>query len=371
MLRPYNFIKELSKKHEIDLCTFCENGNESNGIAEMKKYCSRVETVVLTKEQSYLNVLRSLISFRPLQVSYYYSKRMERKIMELFDANKYDIIHIVLQRMMPYAKRYNGERLVLDQIDALSLNMRRRAATETNFIKKAVFYYEYMSMARYERNSRQRYDACVVTSEVDKRALGDERIEVVPNGVDTSYFVPGDRVKDIDLVFTGNMGYFPNVDAAVYLCKEILPKILEELPILRVYIVGARPSKEVRALADNKNIFVTGFVDDIREYYSRARIFVAPLRSGSGIQNKILEAMACGLPVVSTSQGNAGIKAEDEKHLIVADDPAEFASLIIKLLSNEDRRQDLGNSARGLVEKEFDWAARAEKLEGIYETMCS
>lgn len=365
-LRPYNFIKELSKRHTIDLCTFYEGNDDAKGLDEMKKYCANVETVPLSKTQSYMNLLRSLVNFKPLQVNYYYSKAMKRKVEELEVINKYDIIHVVLQRMMPYAIRRNGEKLVLDQIDALSLNMKRRALTEKNLIKKAIFYCEYINMASYERHNKQKYNECIITSDVDKRALGDDRVKVISNGVDTAYFAPAKADKNIDLIFTGNMNYFPNVDGVVYFCEEIMPKILKVRPDVKFYIVGVNPNKEVISLADNKNIFVTGFVDDIREYLNRAKIFVAPLRSGSGIQNKILEAMACGLPVVSTSQGNSGIKAEDGKDIVLADDIEELAKTIIDLLSADNKRTRIGDSARNMVEKNFSWSSNAQKLELIY-----
>jgi len=370
MLRPYNFIKELAKRHTIDLCTFYQDKDELNNVAEMRKYCQNIEVIFLPKVLSCLNMLRSFMNFKPFQVNYYHSGKMAKKIRRMSQKNGYDIVHIVLQRMMPYAAYCNGEKVVLDQIDALSLNMRRRAAKETNPLKKIAFSYEEAGMRRQEEASRGRYDACIVTSEVDKEALDDSRIKVVPNGVDTEYFILEETTKDIDLVFTGNMGYFPNVDAACYLCEEILPEVLKIYPKLKMYIVGARPDSRVRSLADNKNIFVTGFVKDIRPYLNRAKVFVAPLRSGSGIQNKILEAMACGLKVVTTSHGNAGIKAEDRKHLIVVDDQAEFSNTLIDILKNGDKSEKLGQNAQVLVKDNFSWAKRARALESVYEGVC-
>ena len=227
-------------------------------------------------------------------------------------------------------------------------------------------YYEYLIMTKYETNNRHIYDACIITSDVDKEALHDQKIIVVPNGVDTSYFTPVDVQKDIDIVFTGNMGYFPNMEAAVYLCKTILTKVLKTYPDIKVYIVGADPTSEVKALADNINIFVTGYVEDIRQYLNRAKLFVAPLCSGSGIQNKILEAMACGLPVITTSYGNAGVKAEDRKQLMIAQDVKDFEKILHELIIDRDRRESIGDCARFFVEKEFSWSNRAEKLESIY-----
>lgn len=368
-LRSYHFIRELAVRHEIDLITFHETDDELGGLAEMRKYCRNIETVRLAPPQTYVLAIRSLINLQPLQVNYYYCEEMKAKVSRLADMQRYDIVHVVLQRMMPYVDNIDNEKLVLDQIDALSLNMKRRASAESNLFKKIVFYYEYINMKKYEQNSRRKYRACLVTSEVDKRVLEDERIQVVPNGVDTVNFHPQGIAKDIDFIFTGNMSYFPNEDAATCFCRQILPEMRATHPAVVTYIVGIKPSRQVQDLADREDVVVTGYVEDIRWYLNRARIFVAPLRSGSGIQNKILEAMACGLPVVTTSYGNAGIGAVDGKHLLIADDPLTFARHLRLLLGDAPRRHTLGQQARQLAETSFSWAIRTHRLETVYNNI--
>jgi sugar transferase (PEP-CTERM/EpsH1 system associated) len=368
-IRSYYFIKELSRSYAIDLCTFYEKQEDLKGIGELRKYCQRVETVFLPQVASYLNILRTLVNFKPLQVNYYFSSKMKKTLKELLQSGHYDLIHIVLERMMPYAEMLNGNRVVLDHIDALSLNMMRRACAEKNIFRKTVFYLEYSLIKRFEKNIRRLYDASLVTSEVDRSFLPDKTVTVISNGVDTDYFQPQSREKDIDLIFTGNMGYFPNVEAALYLTQEILPHLRKKCPDIKVFIVGANPSRKIKALSGNNNVTVTGFVDDMRDYLNRAKVFVAPLRSGSGIQNKILEAMSCGLPVVTTSYGNAAIKAIAERHLVVADDPDRFAEKVIGLLKNEPSRKILGSYARAYMEQEFSWSSKAQKLESIYNSI--
>jgi len=365
-LRSYYFIRELAKNHAVDLVTFYEQETELAGAEELKKLCGSIRLVPLKKISSYLNVLMNVFSGDPLQVSYYASREMRSLLTGIDAAGEYDVIHVVLQRMMQYAGCFNRGKIVLDQIDALSLNMERRAAVEKNPVKKIVFALERARMGAYERQSARQYQAGIITSEVDKQALGDARITVIPNGVDSEYYSFRELPRTIDVLFTGNMGYFPNVNAALYLCGEIAPELVKQDPEVKIFIAGTNPGKAVRALADNRNIFVTGYVPDMREYLNHAKVFVAPLRSGSGIQNKILEAMACELPVVTSPYGNAGINAIHGKHLLVAEDTAGFIREIRGLLRDTSGRNIMGKNGRILVDESFAWAQRAKMLENIY-----
>ena len=364
-LRAYKFIEQLSKKHTIDICVFYSDKKDLIYQGEIQKYCRYVETVLLTRVEQIFNLFRSAFNFLPFQVNYYYSRKMKKAIIGMVVKNSYDIIHVFWVRMLPYVRNISSRNVLLDHNDSLSLNMQRRAVKESNLFKKAVFYLEYFNMKRFERLRIKDYHRSIVTSEIDSQKLVDKPV-VVPMGVDTTYFKPEAKNKDIDLVFTGNMNYFPNVDAVIYFIKNIFPGLLKVRPDIKFYIVGTNPVGTIRALSNNKNVFVTGFVPDVREYLNRSKIFVASLRSGSGIQNKILEAMACRLPVVSTSIGNAGIKAENNEQILIADTDIEFIGAILKLMTNEDDRIRLGNSARSFVEKGFCWENTVEKLEQVY-----
>lgn len=366
-LRPYYFLKYLSKKHNIDLLSFIEQKEDMEHKDEILKYCNSIETVLLSRYRSYLNMVFNIFSDLPFQVAYYYSNEMNDKIINKISKNKYDLIFVVLQRMMLYCKHFTNIPVLLDHIDALSLNMQRRYNHEKSILKKFLFKLEFGRIKEYENNNRNKYTFSIVTSEVDKKALGEENCYVIPNGVDVNYFKEIEAKKDIDLIFTGNLGYFPNVKAVLYFVNDILPSIKKTFSDIKFYVVGANPLITVKKLNDNKNIFVTGFVKDIREYLLRSKLFVAPLRSGSGIQNKILEAMACGIPVITTEFGNGGINAKHGKDLIISNNPSEFANEVIELLKNENKRLYLKQNARILVEKNFSWEAQIEKLEGLFK----
>jgi glycosyltransferase involved in cell wall biosynthesis len=216
-LRAYYFIKGLSSKNiRIDLCAFYSDKEDLKGVQELKKYCCTIKLIKLSRLQSFLNLFRTLINLLPFQVNYFYSGEMKKTIEEMVTRNNYDLVHISLQRMMLYSDCVDKSKLVLDHIDTLSLNMKRRVALEKFILKRMLFNFEYVLMERYERGNQNKYAFSLVTSEEDKKSLRDESVVVIPNGVDTKFFCPEELNKDIDIIFLGNMSYFPNIEAVLY-----------------------------------------------------------------------------------------------------------------------------------------------------------
>lgn len=309
-----------------------------------------------------------IFTLTPSQVHYYKSRRMSRFLQKLGGVGRYDVAHVVLVRMMQYANHLSGMPVVLDQIDALSLNMLRRLDHERNPLVRLALKIEAFKLRHYEARGKRLCDHSVITSPVDAKALNYPLMEVVPNGVDSNFFHPSRLPKEIDAIFTGNMGYFPNVDAALHFKHSIMPHLKQEQPDFKHFVVGADPDPRVKRIHDENNTFVTGYVDDIREYLGRAKVFVAPLRSGTGIQNKILEAMSSGIPVVSSSHGNAGIGAMPDEEIIVADRPDDFATKVLGLLQNTEKRRKLAENGRRLVERNHSWENKTKILERVYRT---
>lgn len=306
------------------------------------------------------------LSRTPFEVRFFESTRMHDAVRSLVGSMKFDVVHINLVRMAEYIADLGDLPVIVDHIDCLSLNMQRRSERERRFFKRTLFQIECKRMKDYE--TRCCRFPTIVTSEVDRSFLKDyANIKVVPNGVDTEYFrYSPDGPRNVDILFVGNMRYFPNVQGVGYFADHILPAIRERFADIRFFVVGANPGRSIRSLDDGKSIVVKGYVPDVREYLQRAKLFVAPLQSGSGIQNKILEAMASGTPVVSTTIGNLGIGAVNEKEILIADEPHQFARRVGDLLVDGERRKRLSHNAKQLVDTRFSWESRREELEVFY-----
>jgi glycosyltransferase involved in cell wall biosynthesis len=227
-------------------------------------------------------------------------------------------------------------------------------------------------------------DAVIAVSDRDKEAIQavapDVRIHVVPNGVDNAFFsrfIPHESYVTArhvithmsSLAFAGTMDYRPNVDAMLWFYHEILPLIKKDCFNVHLYIVGRSPVKEIMRLAIDPAITVTGYVNDIRPYIAHSRVFVVPIRMGSGTKLKVLQAMAMGVPVVSTSLGAEGIKVTDGENILIADTPAEFAQKVLLLLQDERQRQIISRNARQLVEEYYDWSVVVPRLHAVYEDL--
>lgn len=368
-LRAYHQIKYLSRRHSVTLCSLIDSKEELSYINELEKYCECIETILLKPYFSYLSVFSYVFSRIPLQVGYYYSRKMKKKIDELLTSERFDIIHTQLVRMSPYIKDHRRTPKVLDMVDTLSLNMKRRLEKE-KLLMKPLLHLEYTRLQKYEADTCRAFDKVIVCSECDKQFLSyNGNVSVCPNGVDTDffYFTESTKGSSSDLCFLGNMGYFPNIDAVLFFVKNILPLVKKKISNVKFYIVGINPPGCIRNLArKDKDIMVTGFVEDVRSYLKKAAVAVYPIRSGSGIQNKVLEAMASGTAVVATRYALEGIQVNPEEHAIMADKPGEFASRVVQLLSDAGLRRRLAINARRLVEDVYDWDAYGRELETIY-----
>ena len=267
--------------------------------------------------------------------------------------------------------------IVFDDINAEYLLQRRAFEADirqpSRWMGALYSFIQWRKLQHYQQDVCRRLDRIVVVSEADAKALQgllpSLPFTVVPNGVDVQYFQPGDPKDESDttLVFTGKMDFRPNVDAALWFAKEVLPLIQVEIPDAMVKVVGRNPHPRLQALQQTPNVMLTGYVDDVRPYIREAAVYVVPLRVGGGTRLKILEAMSMAKAIVSTSLGSEGIEVGHGRELVIADDPASFSRAVIDLMRDGEQRRRLGLAARSLAQSKHDWQRIAPLLERVYE----
>jgi hypothetical protein len=367
----HHLLKFLSARHEIVLLSFIDSESLRDQLDLVAPFCERVELVYLPKWRSYLNCLGRLASSDPLQVSYYRSAEMTHRIRELLRREPFDLVYGYHLRTGQYLKNVVGCPRVFDLKPVQTLNLRRMQEHVSDPLKKLMYRIEYDRVRRYERGLVRDMDRCFVICDADREAIDPDgelpQVILNPHGIDPVKFAPDPSChqEPNSLVFSGKMGYEPNADAAVYFCENILPLVTSRVPDVKLYLVGADPQPCVTSLARDPSVVVTGFVDDIRPYLHRAQIAIDPLRIGAGLQNKVLEGMAMGMPMVVTSVANEGIQAEPGRDLLVADTAAEFADRIVELLHDPDRRTRLGAAARQFIVNHWTWEKHFEQFEHI------
>jgi sugar transferase (PEP-CTERM/EpsH1 system associated) len=306
---------------------------------------------------AYWRCLSALFTGQPLTAAYFYTK----KIAALVQADAYDLVIVDCSSMASYVL---NERIpkILDFVDVDSQKWKLYSAM-TSFPINFLYKLEAKRLLQFEDRICRNFDFCLVVSDCERQLLtGRENIFITPNGTDLQFSTLEKNQPEQTIIFSGAMNYFPNIDAVIYFYQSILPLIRKEIPTIKFIIAGMQPSSKIRKLENNYTI-VTGFIPDMKEYLSKASVCVVPLRIARGIQNKILEAMAIGVPVVATSNANEGIHAVDKEEIMIADNPRDFANATVSLLKNEELRSLIAKKARLYVEKNFCWEMNLRKLD--------
>ncbi|MBI2279486.1 MAG: glycosyltransferase [Bacteroidetes bacterium] len=368
-LRVFHQIKELSKNYEIVLCALSDEPVSKNSYEVLKQYCSKIEVIRLHKIQIFFNLLiKLLFSKESLQVSYFYNKSAQKKINKLIEETKPDHIYCQLIRVTEYV-RHSKLPKTLDYMDALSRGMERRIE-ESPFYLKPFLKIETERLKRYEHFIFNDFNHLTIISNQDKELIvniKNDSIVVVQNGVDYSMFQHRTAQKEFDIIFTGNMGYPPNVIGAVYLVKEIMPLVWAINPAIKVAIVGANPDSKVLALKSEK-VIVTGWVENMSDYYAKSKVFIAPMQIGTGLQNKLLEAMAMKLPCVTSRLANNALGAEHNKSALIGETPSEYAQHIASLLDNEELYSLISEQGYIFVKENYTWEGTTKILEKLITT---
>lgn len=361
-VRAYHQITELIRRgHKVILVSF-DNGQRN---PELEKICQAVYLAKpVSKVRVLLRLFRQFFSSEPLQLAFFHSPEMLKTLEDVVKKQPIDVALLQLSRLGDYLPSLQKAKLpvVLDLIDSLAMNIELKgqaAMFPVNWLWKL----ESKRLFAYESKVVAAVFAATVVSEKDKDYLGQSLVQVNPNGVLISDEA-SDRFRDNEtLLFHGNMSYYPNVEAAQFLVKTIMPKVWQQKPNCKVLLIGSNPSKKVSELASDR-VIVTGFVEDVNLFLQTATLGVYPILRATGIQNKILEAMAEGLPVLSTSTVAEGIKeASALEHFYIEDDPEKMTRNILYLLNNVEERKRLSIAARELILNQYTWRIQVNVLE--------
>lgn len=366
-LRAFHQIEYLSKNNDVYLFCVSHVDVPQEWVDKLKPFCKEIRIAHPCRLVSYKNVVRNFLRSKSLQLGYWDSTKARRMCKDFIQQVQPDVIYNQMVRTIHLVARHSQPK-VMDFQDALSMNTERRMDSVRQGFWHWVLHFEFKMLRSTEYNAFKIFDDLVIISETDADAIPHRKsgeIKIVPNGVDFDYFCPmPDVKKDFDIVFCGNMQYGPNVNAAQYLVRKVMPIVWRQMPQARLLIAGASPKSQVRQLAST-NVTVSGWVDDIRLSYASSKVFAAPMNMGSGLQNKLLEAMSMGIPCVSSSIANSALGATPGEHILVGDDPQTFADHILSLLTNQAKSDKMAAAGHQYVKDHFEWSRFGAQLESI------
>ncbi|HXV35654.1 MAG TPA: glycosyltransferase [Myxococcota bacterium] len=362
-----------ARGHAVDLLCFTEHEAATRALrAGLAGACREIESVELPRWRSYASTALTLPLALPMQVQYYRSREMRRAVERRVARGGYDAVYTHLIRMAEYTRRLPVAKLLGVQISQ-ALNLGRMHAHSASPLRRLFYRIEAAKVRPYEAAVCADYERVLLCGAADIRAI--ERSAPIPNARICPHgqdIPPLERVRAAQrvpgsIVLSGVMSTYTNVDAACWFAREVFPLVERRVPEAKFWIVGRNPQRAVRALQRESKVTVTGEVPDVHEWLCRAQVAVAPLRIGAGMQNKIVQAMACELPVVATSVANEGIGAKPPAQILLCDDPRAMADAVVGLLRDAQARRAIGAAARELVEAHWSWDANFERLEGWLE----
>ena len=357
-IATYHYIRHLARRHDVAVACLADGRADLGNVAGLAALTTSVDAVVCSPVRRRVRALAALAGGRPLTVAYFDEPELRARVRARLAAERFDVALVYGSGVAQFVEEFRDLPRVIQFSDLDSLKW-AHYADATRPPKRWVYRTEARRLLAYERHLAATFTRSLVCSERERdefrRLIPGVPVDVVRNGVDLDRFRPTAGEKDPhNLVFTGVMNYLPNVDGAVWFCREVLPRVRAEVP-------------DVTALGRLPGVTVTGAVPAVEPYLARAGVGVIPVRIARGVQNKLLEAMAAGLPTVTTAAAGAGVEAADGRDLFVADDPAAFAAAVVRLLRDRRLRDRVGRAARAAVEANYGWDRTLARLDEILE----
>jgi sugar transferase (PEP-CTERM/EpsH1 system associated) len=372
-IRAFHQLRAIAGLHEVDLFTLADRPEDLVHQSALARFCRHVTVSPISPRLARLRALPYLLTRTPLTLPYFHCSELEREVRSALEKRSYDRIFVYCSAMAQYVEGIRTVPVVTDFVDVDSDKWTQYAAFQ-RFPFSVIYRREGKRLRDYERKVCERSSCVLVTTEREVRLVrqisGAAPVHVVENGVDTNYFAPPTKAPDSTvpaIVFTGDMSYFPNEEAVTFFTGKVLPLIRRRIPDVRFYIVGRNPGPNVLRLEQAGGVEVTGFVPDIRPYLAKARVSVAPFSIAAGIQNKILEAMAYGLPVVATVRAVQGLSEGVAQMVKTGESPEELAGEIIGLLNKPELARQTGLEARRRVAADYNWDRALERLLQLLE----
>ena len=366
-LRAYHQLKALSKTYDIHLCCLSEDALTVEQEEALEPFTVSLTVHVLKKWVKYWQLFLGLLSQKPFQIHYFYQLKISRAINAQIEALAPDFIYCQLIRVAEYVKDIHHIPKTLDYMDAFSMGMMRQASINKG-LKKYIMRVEGDRLKRYENRIFDYFNHHTIISEQDKQFIShtaNYTIKVVRNGIDESFLSYDRKVeKDYDLVFVGNLNYAPNIDSCVFIIDELLPALKVRYPEVKILLAGTSPNEKIisRVNCEKNHVTLSGWVDDIRDSYLSSKICIAPLFIGTGLQNKLLESMALGVPCITTNLANNALKATKGSHILIAQTVNEFVTQIEALLTNQSLYNDISENGKLFVQEHFNWPMSTEGI---------
>lgn len=372
-IRVFNLLKQIAGKNEVTVLALETQPTDPEGVAQLQQLGIKVHLVPNAStlpHVSFGTLANAFLKRQPITVARYDLPAYRQKFRELLTTETFDLVHYEMFHTAQFHTE-TGLPGVLSQQNVDSAIWRRLCDETANPFYKFAYWTQQLAFQRYERVLSPKFDAVTCTSDIDaavfQRHCAKGTIEIIPNGVDVTHYQPDFTAEaPAHLIYIGSMDWYPNEDAVTFFADEVFPRIQENVPDVKFSIVGGNPSARVQKLAAREGVVVTGRVPEIKPYFAEATVFVVPLRIGSGTRLKILEGLAMGKAIVSTSVGAEGLDLKDDEEIFIADEPTAFSEAVSQLLKDPSLRRTVGENGRARVERDYDWRSIAEKLHLLY-----